>query len=102
MDATLTKVYDMIIPHLTSGTAIAVGRARRRAPRSCVIYTRNCDFACIIEAENAVFPTFDLYFDLEDGTPAQLNLATTYTVSYPLQRYIAHPNRCSRFGSTAV
>ena len=40
---------------LTSGTAIAVGRARRRAPRSCIIYTRNCGFACIIEAENAVF-----------------------------------------------
>ena len=34
-------------------------------------YTRNCGFACIMEAENAVFRTFDLYFDLEDGTPSQ-------------------------------
>ena len=45
----------MIIPHLISGTAIAVGRARRRAPKSCIVYTRNCSFTCKIEAENAVF-----------------------------------------------
>ena len=48
------------------------------------------------------FRTFDLYFDLEDGIPFQLNLATTWTVSYPFQRYIAHPNRCSRLGNIAV
>ena len=35
---------------MTRGTAIAVGRARRRAPRSCIIYTRNCGFGYIKKA----------------------------------------------------
>ena len=38
------------IDYKTRGTAIAVGRARRRAPRSCIIYTRNCGFGYIKKA----------------------------------------------------
>ena len=54
---TLRRFYsrDKRPHHWKSGTAIALGRARQRAPRSFIVYTRNCGFAWIIEAENAVF-----------------------------------------------
>ena len=52
----LRNVHENVNFDQTIGTAITVGRARRRAPRSCVYsYMRSCGFVRIIEAENALF-----------------------------------------------